>query len=115
VSDDAVLGQGITIGNNVTIYPGVRIGDGCTIFDGAVLGRPPVSAGNTNRPLHLLSQSLTVGAGTVLGANAVVYAGSRIGAHVLIGDLATLREGCDLAEQVVVGRGVLVMYDTVIG
>ena len=76
VSDDAVLGQGITIGNNVTIYPGVRIGDGCTIFDGAVLGRPPVSAGNTNRPLHLLSQSLTVGAGTVLGANAVVYAGS---------------------------------------
>ena len=25
VSDDAVLGQGITIGNNVTIYPGVRI------------------------------------------------------------------------------------------
>jgi UDP-2-acetamido-3-amino-2,3-dideoxy-glucuronate N-acetyltransferase len=115
LSDDVSLGQGITIGNNVTIYRGVRIADGCMIFDGAVLGRPPVSTGNTNRPLHQPLGPLTLGSGTVIGANAVVYAGSRIGARVLIGDLATLREGCDLAEQVVVGRGVLVMYETTIG
>jgi acetyltransferase-like isoleucine patch superfamily enzyme len=115
LSDDVVLGHGITIGNNVTIYPRVTIADGCTIFDGAVLGRPPFSAGNTNRPLRPVSQPLTLGPGTVIGANAVVYAGSRIGPRVLIGDLATLREGCELAEQVVVGRGVLVMYETTIG
>jgi acetyltransferase-like isoleucine patch superfamily enzyme len=115
ISDEAALGQAITIGNNVTIYPGVTIADGCTIFDGAVLGRPARSAGNTTRPLDQPPASLTLGPGTIVGANAVVYTGSRIGARVLIGDLATLREGCDLAEQVVVGRGVLVMYGTAIG
>ena len=49
--DDTVLGDGVTLGNNVTIYPGVVVGDGCTVFDGAVLGRPPRTAGNANRPL----------------------------------------------------------------
>jgi acetyltransferase-like isoleucine patch superfamily enzyme len=115
VSDDAILGQGVTIGNNATIYPGVSIGDDCTIFDGAVLGRPPRSAGNTTRPLQKAPGPLTIASGSVIGANAVLYAGSRLGAQVLIGDLATLREGCELADQVVIGRGVLMMYDTSIG
>src|SRR5437899_843592 len=82
LSDDAVLGRGITIGNNVTVYPGVNIADECRIFDGAVLGRPPLSAGNTTRPLHQSLSSLTIGPGTVIGANAVLYAGSRMGAIV---------------------------------
>jgi acetyltransferase-like isoleucine patch superfamily enzyme len=115
VSDDAVLGQGITIGNNVTVYPGVSIADDSTIFDGAVLGRPPRSAGNTTRPVPKSLRPLTIGPGSVIGANAVLYAGSRLGAQVLIGDLATLREGCELADQVVIGRSVLVMYDTSVG
>ena len=110
-----VLGKRVTIGNNVTIYPGVSIGDECTIFDGAVLGRPPLSAGNTTRPLNKMSGPLTIGAGTVIGANVVLYAGSRIGSRVLIGDLATVREGCELADKVVVGRSVLVMYETSVG
>lgn len=115
LSDDAVLGQGVTIGNNVTVYPGVRIADDCTIFDGAVLGRPPLSTGNTTRPLHKPLRPLTLGPGTIVGANAVLYAGSCIGSGVLIGDLATLREGCQLADQVVIGRSVLVMYETSVG
>jgi acetyltransferase-like isoleucine patch superfamily enzyme len=115
VSDDVVLGRGVTIGNNVSVYPGVTIADDCTIFDGAVLGRPPLSAGNTTRPLPKRLGSLTLGPGTVVGANAVLYAGSRIGSRVLIGDLATIREGCELADQVVIGRSVLVMYETCLG
>jgi acetyltransferase-like isoleucine patch superfamily enzyme len=99
----------------VTVYPGVSIADDCTIFDGAVLGRPPRSAGNTNRPVPKTLRPLTIGPGSVIGANAVLYAGSRLGAQVLIGDLATLREGCELADQVVIGRSVLVMYDTSVG
>jgi acetyltransferase-like isoleucine patch superfamily enzyme len=113
-ADDTVLGADVTIGNNVTIYPGVTIGDGCTIFDGAVLGRPPMTAGNTTRPIKA-TQAMTIGAGTIIGANAVLYAGLTIGSQVLIGDLASVREGCVLAERVVVGRSVLVMYDTVVG
>ena len=33
----------------------------------------------------------------------------------MIGDLASVREGCRIADDVVLGRGVLVMYDTRIG
>ena len=114
LSQDTVLGEGVRIGNNVTVYPGVTLGDDCTVFDGAVLGRPPKTAGNTTRPVRPAG-TLTIGAGSIIGANAVLYAGTAVGPCVLIGDLATVREGCELGEHVVVGRGVLVMYDTVIG
>jgi acetyltransferase-like isoleucine patch superfamily enzyme len=114
LSEDTVLGMDVTLGNNVTVYPGVHIGDGCRIFDGAVLGRPPRSAGNTNRPLAA-PRPLLIGPGSIIGANAVLYTGITVGARVLIGDLATIREGCVLADQVVAGRGVMIMYDTTIG
>ena len=114
IAEDVVLEDNITIGNNVVIHSGVRIGAGCTIFDGAVLGRRPMTAGNTTRPLRDLPP-LTIGSGTIIGANAVLYTGSTIGANVLIGDLASVREGCALGEGVVIGRGVMVMYDTTVG
>jgi acetyltransferase-like isoleucine patch superfamily enzyme len=114
LADDTVLADGITIGNNVTIHPGVRLGENVRIWDGAVLGRPPQSAGNLTRPLRPCGP-LTIGPGCIIGANAVLYAGSELGPRVLIGDLASVREGCTLDEEVVIGRSVLVMYDTVIG
>src|SRR4051794_39424173 len=110
--DDTVLGEGVTVGNNVTFYPGVTLGDGTRVFDGAVLGRPPVSAGTLNRKVGGGPTLLTVGAGCVIGANAVLYHGTAIGDRVLVGDLASVREGCTLADGSVIGRNVLVMYDT---
>lgn len=114
LSDDTILGDEITLGNNITVYPGVRIGDGCTVMDGVVLGRPPRTAGNNNRPLPTPGP-LTIGPGTIIGANAVFYCGSTIGPRVLIGDLVTVREGCELAEQVVIGHGVTLQFDVRIG
>jgi acetyltransferase-like isoleucine patch superfamily enzyme len=115
ISKDAVLGRGISLGRHVSIYPGVEIGDGCTIFDGAILGRPPQRAGTTTRPLAVSHRPLTIGPGSIIGANAVLYAGSTFGPQVLIGDLATIREGGAIAAEAVLGRGVLVMYDTTVG
>jgi acetyltransferase-like isoleucine patch superfamily enzyme len=112
---DTVLGKNVSIGNNVTFYPGVTVGDGCTIMDGTVIGRPPISAGNTTRPVSSATRPLTIGTGSIIGANTVLYTGITIGAHVLIGDLTSIREGCSLGDQVVIGRGVLVMYDTQVG
>src|SRR5262245_45065505 len=114
LDDDTRLGDGVTVGNNVTFYPGVELGAGCHVHDGAVLGRPPKAAGVTNRPLKAPGP-LTLGPGCVVGANAVLYAGTAVGAGVLIGDLASVREGCRVAGRVVLGRSVLVMYDTTIG
>lgn len=119
IAKDVVLGDNVTVGNHVAIHAGVRIGAGCTILDGAVLGRRPMTAGNTTRPLrdgaNPVLPPLTIGPGAIVGANAVLYTGSAIGANVLIGDLASVREGCSLGEHVVIGRGVMVMYDTTVG
>ena len=115
LADDAILGQGVRIGNGVTVYPGVEIEDDCTILDGAVLGRPPLSNGNTTRPLAPQLQRLRIGPGSIVGANAVLYGGISMGPQVLIGDLATIREGVTLGAMVVVGRGALVMYEAAIG
>jgi len=115
LSIDTVLGDNVVIGNNVTVYPKVSIGDGCRILDGAVLGRMPISAGKTNRPLTTEYLPLRLGAGCVVGCNSVLYTGITVGQGVLICDLASIREGCVLEDEVVLGRGVLVNYDTRIG
>lgn len=115
LSPDTQLGERVRLGNHVTIYPGVTIGDDCVIFDGAVLGRPPLSAGTTTRAIVPGVRPLTLGAGSIVGANAVLYTGLTIGPKVLIGDLASLREDCELGAGAVIGRGVLVMYQTRIG
>ena len=112
---DTQIGPDVTIGNHVTFYPGVTVGAGATILDGAVLGRPPLSAGNITRRVTSTPRPLTIGAGSIVGANCVLYTGTTIGERALIGDLTTIREGCALAADVVIGRGVLVMYDTTIG
>lgn len=113
--DDTLLGSDVVIGNNVTCYPGVTLGDGCRIMDGAVLGRLPISVGTTTRQVDSSPKPLIIGAYSIVGANAVLYTGTRIGSRVLVGDLASIREGCTIQDQAVVGRGVLVMYETTIG
>jgi acetyltransferase-like isoleucine patch superfamily enzyme len=115
ISPEARLGTGLAIGHHVTVHPHVTVGEGSTLEDGAVLGRRPRTSGNTTRPVPQETGPLVLGARCVVGANAVLYAGSTFGARVMIGDLASVREGCRVADDVVLGRGVLVMYDTVIG
>jgi acetyltransferase-like isoleucine patch superfamily enzyme len=115
LSEETVLGANVTIGNNVTFHGRVEVGDDTAIMDGAVIGRPPMSAGNTTRALKASGEPLRIGSGSIVGANAVLYTGSRFGDRVLIGDLASIREGCRVADDVVLGRNVLMMYDATVG
>jgi acetyltransferase-like isoleucine patch superfamily enzyme len=115
IAPDVVIESGTIIGNHVTIYPGVVIGESCRIFDGAIIGRPPVRAGVTTRPVDPRYRELRIGAGSVIGAHAVLYTGVRLGTNVLIGDLASLREDCEVGDSAVLGRGVMVMYQAIIG
>ncbi len=115
LAEDTALGERVAIGNNVTFHPGVVVGDGTTILDGAVLGRPPISSGLSNRPLDETPGPLKIGRECVIGANAVLYRGSSLGDRVFVGDLASLREGCSIADLVVIGRSVLVMYNVSVG
>jgi len=111
---DITIQKGVIIGNNVTFYSNVIIGENTRIFDGAVIGRPPIRVGSTTRPLNVGASSVIIGAGCVIGANVVLYTNITMDDEVLVGDLASIREGCHLGENVVVGRGVMMMYDTTV-
>ena len=108
------LAQGVEVGSNVTFYPNVFVGENTRIFDGAVIGRPPIRAGATNRPIHSGDSTVRIGSDCVIGANCVLYTHLQIGSNVLIGDLASIREGSRLEDETVVGRGTMVMHDAVI-
>jgi acetyltransferase-like isoleucine patch superfamily enzyme len=111
---DITIHKNTIIGNNVTFYPNVIIGENTQIFDGAVIGRPPKRVGNTTRPIDLGTSTVEIGAGCVIGANCVLYTDISLGDEVLVGDVTSIREGCHIGNRVVVGRGVMMMYDTTI-
>ncbi len=112
---DLTLSAGVEIGANVAFYNSVVIGENTKILSGAVIGRPPIRSGVTNREVSAGDATVRIGANCVIGANAVLYTNLQIGDRVLIGDLASIREGCRLSDESVVGRGVLMMYDSVVG
>ena len=102
------------IADTAIVYPGTIVPDDCTILDYAVVGKQPTlsprsTAGRGELP------PLELGSGTVVSTGAIVFAGTRIGARVIVGDQACVRERCELGDDVVVGRGSLVENDTTIG
>ena len=102
------------IADTAIVYPGTIVPDDCTILDYAVVGKQPtLSPRSTARREEL--PPLELGPGTVVSTAAIVFAGTRIGARVIVGDQACVRERCQLGEDVVVGRGSLVENDTTVG
>ena len=108
------LAQGVEVGANVTFYPNVHVGENTRIFDGAVIGRPPMRAGATTRPISSGDSTVRIGPDCVIGANCVLYTHLQIGSNVLIGDLASIREGSRLEDETVIGRASAVMHDVTI-
>ena len=102
------------IAETAVVYPGVELGDGVAIGDHAVVGKQP-TLGRRSTATRAELPSLVVGDGTAILALAVVFAGTRLGRHVVVGDQACVRERCELGDEVVVGRGSLVENDTTIG
>jgi acetyltransferase-like isoleucine patch superfamily enzyme len=102
------------IAESAVVYPGTVIGEGCQILDGAVVGKQPsLSPRSTARREELPPTEL--GAGTIVSTGAIVFAGTRIGERVIVGDQACVRERVEIGDDVVIGRGSLVENDTTIG
>jgi len=102
------------IAESAVVYPGTILGEGVVIGDNAVVGKRPTLGARSTAAAEALPP-LVVGDETAILACAVVFAGSRLGKGVIVGDQACVRERCDLGDQVVVGRGSLVENDTTIG
>ena len=115
IHGDLSLAEGVEVASNVTFYPNVFVGANSKILEGSVIGRPPIRAGTTNRPVSLGDGTVRIGADCVIGANCVIYTHVNIARNVLICDLTSIREGSSLAEGVVIGRMTTVMHDVSIG
>jgi len=102
------------IAETAVVYPGVELGDDVVIGDHAVVGKQPTLGRRSTAKRDELAP-LAVGDGCAILAGAVVFAGTRLGNGVVVGDQACVRERCDLGDEVVVGRGSLVENDTTIG
>lgn len=120
VEEFVVIRSGAKIGKGCRIHPfafigdGVDIGDNVEIFHGAVLGKEPKGAGATARETTFTRQ-IKVEAGCSIGPHAVLFYDTKIGANSLIGDGASIREGCVIGSRCIISRYVTINYNTRIG
>jgi acetyltransferase-like isoleucine patch superfamily enzyme len=105
---------GAEVAETAIVYPGTVLGDGCRILDYAVVGKQPTLGQRSTAKQEDLPP-LELGPGTIVSTGAIVFAGSRIGAKVIVGDQACIRERCDIGDDVVIGRGALLENDTTVG
>ena len=96
------------------VYPGTVLGEGVKVMENAVVGKQPSLSPRSTAKREPLPPTV-IGDGTIVSTGAIVFAGTRIGARVIVGDQACVRERVDVGDDVVVGRGVLVENDTTIG
>ena len=96
------------------VYPGTVLGEGVQVLEHAVVGKQPSLSPRSTAKREPLPPT-ELGPGTIVSTGAVVFAGTRVGARVIVGDQACVRERCSVGDDVVIGRGSLVENDTSIG
>jgi acetyltransferase-like isoleucine patch superfamily enzyme len=96
------------------VYPGTVLGEGVKILDYAVVGKQPSLSPRSTAKREPLGPA-EIGPGTIVSTGAIVFAGTRLGARVIVGDQACVRERVEIGDDVVVGRGSLIENDTTVG
>jgi acetyltransferase-like isoleucine patch superfamily enzyme len=102
------------IAATAVVYPGALLGDDVVVGDHAVVGKQP-TLGKASTASREELPPPELGEGTRILAGAVVFAGTRLGRDVIVGDQACVRERCEIGDGVVIGRGSLVENNTVVG
>jgi len=115
IGEGAYIGSGTSMGNNVTVYPGTFIGDNCLVGDNCVIGKQPHPAKTSTTRLTAPLRPLRVGPGGVIGSGVVLYAGTSLGEEVMAGDMASVRELCQVGRRVIIGCGAVLENDVVVG
>ena len=112
VAPEAVLIGRVTLGENASVWPGaviraddepIHIGLGSNVQDGAVLhvdpGCPLVVGDNVTVGHQAMLHGCTIGAGSLIGIQVVVYNKVMIGRDCLIGLGAVITEGKTFADR----------------
>jgi acetyltransferase-like isoleucine patch superfamily enzyme len=114
LGEDVRIGEGVRLGAYVIVHAGTVLGDGCEVQDGAILGKPPKLAPHSSA-VREPPAPLLLGAGTVVCARAIVFAGAEVGERAILGDQSYVRERARVGAGSVVGRGSAVDNDVVVG
>src|SRR5690348_11852538 len=96
------------------VYPGTKLGEGVKVLEHAVVGKQPALSPRSTAKREELPPA-EIGDGTIVSTGAVVFAGAKIGARVILGDQSCVRERVVVGDDVVIGAGSLVENDTTIG
>ena len=113
VGDRVTIGEGAVFGGHVVVHDGVTIGAGCVIEDHAVLGKRPRLAGRSGARGDV--GDLVVGDGVTVCAGAIVFSGASVAAGAIVGDQSFVRERSRVGAGSVIGRGSVVDNDVVVG
>ena len=84
------------------------------MLENAVVGKQPTLSPRSTAKREPLPPT-TIGDGTIVSTGAIVFAGTSIGARVILGDQSCVRERVTIGDDVVVGRGSLIENDTTVG
>jgi len=86
------------------IHEGTVVHDHVRIDDHTVIGKQPM---RSKRSIFQDEKKLSpaeIGEECLIGAQVVIYAGCRLGSHVLVADGAAIREDVTVGEYTIVGR-----------
>ncbi len=97
-----------------TVYPGTVLGEGVKVLENAVVGKQPALSPRSTTKREELPPA-EIGDGTIVSTGAIVFAGTKIGARVILGDQSCVRERVSVGDDVVLGRGSLIENDTTVG
>jgi acetyltransferase-like isoleucine patch superfamily enzyme len=96
------------------VYPGTVLGEGVKVLEYAVVGKQPTLSPRSTAKRDPLEPA-RIGDGTIVSTGAVVFAGTTVGARVILGDQSCVRERVTIGDDVVLGRGSLIENDTTVG
>lgn len=101
IGDGVKIGENVTIGAHCIVYDNVEIGDCCQIGADVILGEP-TGAIYRDRA-NYVNPPLVLGEASIIRSGSILYAGSTFGERLETGHRVTIREGTNAGLNLRVG------------
>src|SRR4051794_37855 len=115
IGENVRVGSQCRIGHGVVIHADSVIGDNVRIDDNSVIGKLPMKAALSAITKDLALPACEIADDCLIGTLTILYRGCRLGPHVMVADLASIREEVEIGEFTIIGRGVTVENKVRIG
>ncbi len=115
IAANVSIGAQCQIGHGVVIHPDTVIGNNVRIDDNTVIGKLPMKAALSAITREQSLPACEISDNALIGALAVLYRGCKLGTHVMVADLASIREDVEIGDYTIIGRGVTVENKVRIG